>query len=1323
MSSNVSSNSLNQAMNTKLFVDTMYSNSTASLASLNYGKCELPMIEFDKSCIDFGNVAEGCVQTMRIHGKLINSNLINKTPGSYFQIELVESTDWTIDNYDTEIDVRSKKIEEEKPSNKISLIKKKFNESTLKSKFRKILSINTDRNFDRDINTKINFDLMANLFEFFIKLDTADLNFYKDFLSQLDSCSLDQVEPLQIKTSLYIYYFLNSVENPASNQNLKKYLLNRIDVKLVLGYARLRSSACQNCIDFEIPEDIMNVTKTDSFSEDKDKTLTSVNELNFSKNLIALEQAVSLSNAGNIDIEVECYLTVNDQQVQMVKFHDYELKLDDTLLYLESKSRQKQFAKILATKVTSQSKDIESKTQNLKLAVQIKPNGFKFEIPINLKYVKKSLQKIKQIEKKSLRLSASRPILFFGKTLSSSQKYTQNSDNGCGMTDEFLLANSNNFRIKVQLSLTSVIQNCFRFSNEMLQSNTQLNDSMTVLILNLEPSENFKIKVKFNSEMNCDSQMINGILKMTAVGFNQKFSVYLVAFNFQSFLELENGLKEASLDHHTESLAQQLILRNIKNFSYSVDLMQTSSSSTRSVFRKILRLKNKSRYKLIAYPCVYNSKINKEINFEKSAKMSEIVYDLGPSTIGSKLRLLTNKENQFTSSSDLKWIEINANEVFVINLEILSQNLDGKKSQFVSLEELKLCFFWIEYDINSYCTQLAHAANPTRRQWSNFIDIYLAKLMQNNNFFSSQINDAGCSLNINDSSSKLHRLSSVSTMSLQDESSLSNTSIAIKSKFTKDDCIRLMRQSVKCSILTMCTESFNFDETMDKKDDMVQICVNQEENASELNESWSVYPSDIIMDNLKHNEVTKIFLKNNLLRKQLEFDVKYRSNYLSVLPSNGVLEPSGVIELIVKPRPEVFAQLPWTGVISIWCNKIQKDVRVSFHSENENNSKIKHLTNSSLISLAPSLANFSTPYSNSIELGSLVSDLSQYSIDSLSLTPLISASFMNAPSSTFLKSKSFSLNSTNDESTTKIVREGNDAHVRFPAVCVTQRKSIELTLTNPTHSYVNWKAYSTVPAFVRPKDDEKKLMKSNYSVFLISPNSGAIPPNQNQKIKIEFCPRDVFGLFNQFWEIDTRIDIQSLMQSSDSDMPLSYTCKLKLTGISVPMAKNLEQKLVQQEDATSSRLANKILKSKTSMFSDSRKETEKSYVSKTNSSSLIAHSMLSSTTNSSISSSKNRVIIKDEMVIFPDTMVNQMSKCFVTIHNRESIDCKISVFTLIEPFFCKHADLNIAPKHYVKIPIEFRPKAVGDYSDKVLFKVDIYEVPLSCTIKAKCVQN
>ncbi|CAF0783597.1 unnamed protein product [Brachionus calyciflorus] len=1351
LTSNMSTNSLNQAMNTKLFVDTVCSSSTSSLPSLNYGKFELPMIEFDKNLIDFGQVAEGCSQSLRIHGQLQNSTSINKTPGSYFQIELVDSTDWSIETYDRNSDEKAKKLEDEKQTNKVSIIKKKFNEFTLKSKFRKTLSIFPDKNYDlQSSNSKVQFELMSNFYEFFIQLNTKDLSFYKDLISQLDPNSVEQLEPLEVKTSLYIYYYFNNSNNFTPNSTMKKYLLNRIDVKFILGYARLRTNANIDSIEFEIPDEIMSTSvRHESYTDDGDKTLTSVNELSLSKNSHILEQFIPLSNGGNIDIEVECYLSQNDQHSLSIKTRDLEIKLDDSLLFLQAKSKQKQFARLLASKLTMGQMEALwdlNKLDNIKFTVEIKPNGFKFEIPISLKYVKKVIDTRVKNENKIVKLASSRSILFFGKALNSSLK---NSPELSGMNDEFTVANSNTFRIKVQFVLTTNnggSLNCFKFSNEMIQSGTQLNEAMTQMNLILEPSENIRLKIKFEPSHSFDSSIVIGLLKMSAQGFNQKFNVHLVGFLSQSFLELDNGLKELTCSQ-SEPLNQQLIYRNIKNFKYPIEFMQTSTSSLKNIYRKIIRLKNKSTSsKLVVYPCLFNNKLNKEIavnnnNGNKSLKTNEITYDLGidSKSYVNRLRLLVNKESLFSSNLDLNWIEIKPDETFSLNLEIISQKIDSNKCEYCNLEDFNLCLFWIEYDINAYCTQSVLNSNSNSKQSTNFIDSFLAKLLLNNNFFTTQ-NNLG-SLNINDvSSAKLNRLSSISTASLQDQSSLSNNSfLTSKSKFTRDDYLRLMRQSIKCSSLNLMIQTFNFDETLDKKDDLLQVSLNRDEKTSDLTESWSVNPSVILVENLKPNETSKIYLKNNLSRKTLEFDVKYRSNFLSVLPSNGCLEPNGCLELIVKPRNELFAQLPWSGVISIFCNKIQKDIRISFYSnksdielqKNLELSKIKNMTNSSLSSLAPSLTSNSTPYSNSIESGTIISDLSQYTLDSLSLTPLISASFINPPSNSFSvnKSKSFNLNnsSNNDESITKIVREGNDAHVRFPPCCVTQRKSVELTLTNPTTNYVNWKAFSTVPAYVKLKDEDNKFMKSNYSVFIITPNSGTIPANQNQKIKIEFCPRDVYGQFNQNWEIDTRTDIQSLRQKQNNEPLMSFSCKLILTGTSIPIEKNLEQKLVDKDNEISSRLANRILRSKTNSFNDTKKENERSYIGNNKStSSVLAQSILSSTTNASLNSSstsKNRVIIKDEIINFPDTEINQMSKCFVTIHNRESTECKISVFTLMEPFCCKHADLMISSKHYIKIPIEFKPKSLGEYTDKILIRVDKYDVPLSCVVKAKCVQS
>ena len=43
------------------------------------------------------------------------------------------------------------------------------------------------------------------------------------------------------------------------------------------------------------------------------------------------------------------------------------------------------------------------------------------------------------------------------------------------------------------------------------------------------------------------------------------------------------------------------------------------------------------------------------------------------------------------------------------------------------------------------------------------------------------------------------------------------------------------------------------------------------------------------------------------------------------------MKPLKSIEIIVTPRKEVLEKLPWFGNISIWCNKIQKDIRISLY--------------------------------------------------------------------------------------------------------------------------------------------------------------------------------------------------------------------------------------------------------------------------------------------------------------------------------------------------------------------------------------------------------
>ena len=147
--------------------------------------------------------------------------------------------------------------------------------------------------------------------------------------------------------------------------------------------------------------------------------------------------------------------------------------------------------------------------------------------------------------------------------------------------------------------------------------------------------------------------------------------------------------------------------------------------------------------------------------------------------------------------------------------------------------------------------------------------------------------------------------------------------------------------------------------------------------------------------------------------------------------------------------------------------------------------------------------------------------------DTLSLTPLINASFMSNYSATSNKSQSVAKKLSNskmltNEKIAKIFRIGNDANIQFPTINLGSSSSAELTLSNPTKDFVRWKSFSVGAALIRPADKlEDKLddvtnilqvnqcmLKSSYSVFTVIPTSGMIPPMQKQVLKIEFNPRE-----------------------------------------------------------------------------------------------------------------------------------------------------------------------------------------------------------------------
>lgn len=221
---------------------------------------------------------------------------------------------------------------------------------------------------------------------------------------------------------------------------------------------------------------------------------------------------------------------------------------------------------------------------------------------------------------------------------------------------------------------------------------------------------------------------------------------------------------------------------------------------------------------------------------------------------------------------------------------------------------------------------------------------------------------------------------------------------------------------------------------------------------SSVQGSWKLTPLSLRLTSSTFKTIT---ISNKLLRKQLEYHVKFRPEYLVVEPSKGTLNELGFAELHVRVAPSAAATLrdTWKGTISVWCNLVQKDVQVTIEVPDR-------IGQSSIIEQRREF-DASTPANSTIrrrgstfepdsiepcaEMPSSLAygggDLEPSSIDSLmALTPLITASltprFINSYSSTALSStNSSSLASVTPLSSSSASSISKDFTTSFSYVC------------------------------------------------------------------------------------------------------------------------------------------------------------------------------------------------------------------------------------------------------------------------------------------------
>lgn len=372
--------------------------------------------------------------------------------------------------------------------------------------------------------------------------------------------------------------------------------------------------------------------------------------------------------------------------------------------------------------------------------MKVKPDGFRYEIPVRIKLLQKPSLKLEiqlkppapPVTKSSsnIKIATSKLILFFGKTLSS--KYQLSNNEPVGLSNEFTIKNLNEFSIKYQISINTFepndsMENCsaslFKFTPEMFEVDACCDGDnpgkMTQISLYLTPQQEINLKLKFDpSLVEGDSSLLyNGRVKITIAGKSERFNVYLVGFLNASSLEIDRVTKTKADLKSMDSLRlqKQLYRQGLNQQIYSLQMIKTVTNA-KSILKKSLRLENCTiNSKLIVYPICYYVDNSIEVMTqlqENPMNRNEkfCIIELEDCSLRMRLSFV---ENSFFHYEKLVWFEMGLNEVVSLNVECEVVNCSGVRASQNSIESFAKKFhqnfniglFWIESDLNLYCAQ------------------------------------------------------------------------------------------------------------------------------------------------------------------------------------------------------------------------------------------------------------------------------------------------------------------------------------------------------------------------------------------------------------------------------------------------------------------------------------------------------------------------------------------------------------------------------------------------------------------------------------------
>lgn len=227
-----------------------------------------------------------------------------------------------------------------------------------------------------------------------------------------------------------------------------------------------------------------------------------------------------------------------------------------------------------------------------------------------------------------------------------------------------------------------------------------------------------------------------------------------------------------------------------------------------------------------------------------------------------------------------------------------------------------------------------------------------------------------------------------------------------------------------------------------------------------------------------------------------------------------------------------------------------------------------------------------------------------------------------------------------------------------------------LELENHGNIEVKWYLSSLAPAYVKGVDESGDVFRTTYAAFRCSPISGVLETHGVQKVSITFLPRNR-GHYAQFWDVECH---------PIKEPHMKHTLRFQLSGQSVKAENKPE---------------NSYISTNTLIKIDNLVKPRRQ-----------AASEASTLISGQLDFTHRGVYAPEDVYQFLPTRVGESRTLKVNLRNNSFITHSLKFLSPREPFYVKHSKYSLRAQHYINMPVQFKPKSVGQFEALLLIQTD-----------------